>query len=75
MSETLFQSLRAAGVEVNNHGSDMYVPVTETTRRILEGFPIHKKNAKTFTDQVSGVLTYDIPFAFDPFWTCWPGNK
>jgi hypothetical protein len=65
---TLYEELKAAGVEINNHYSDLYVPVTTQTTAILLKYPTHFNNAKRFIDNVSKKLSYDVPFAFMPYW-------
>lgn len=66
---TLYQELIAAGVEVSNHESDLYCPVTEQTTALL------KKHDKTMATKFRnqrppnvGQWWYDVPFAFDPWW-------
>lgn len=53
------------GVPVQNHASDLYIPVNDATRLLLKA---HGLTATTFTNQVEGGLWYDVPFAFDPYW-------
>jgi hypothetical protein len=64
----LYQALIDAKIEVSNHESDLYFPVTAQTTAILLQFPLHFNNATRFHDQRTGVLCYDVPFAYDPFW-------
>ncbi len=68
---TLYAELKAAGVEVANHESDLYFPDTEETRAILDRHPLQKNNAQRFTNQAApnkGERWIDVPFAFIPFW-------
>lgn len=64
---SLYQMLVSAGIEVSSHASDLYFPVTEESRRILERYEF-KQNVTTFRNNIDGKLWYDAPFAFDPFW-------
>jgi hypothetical protein len=64
----IYDEMVAAGVTINNHESDLYVPVNPTTTAILAKYYTHKSNATKFRDSVSGVITYDIPFAYQPWW-------
>lgn len=72
---TLYERLCEAGYkdEIGNSGSDLYVPVTDKTKEIVYGWL--KENgysralfAVTFQDLRTGALTYEIPFAYDPYW-------
>ena len=56
---------------ITNHESDLYMPVTNETTRILLTFPIHFQNATRFNDN-HNVLCYDVPFAYEPFWDAKP---
>jgi len=69
-NRSLYQQLLAAGVEVDNHESDLYAKVTPESARILEeaGIAIDGHNASVFTSQIDGERWYDLPFKFDPFW-------
>ena len=64
---TIYEKMKAAGVEIHDHCSDLYVPVNDITRPIVEAYKF-KSNVTTFIDQVTGLLSYDIPFEFDPYW-------
>lgn len=68
MALSLYKALKMSGIEVNNHESDLYVAVSTEVNTILEQFPQHMKTATLFRDNVSGKISYDIPFAYDPFW-------
>jgi len=65
---TLYETLRDAGIEMNNHYSDLYVEITEKSTAILNGFPIQKRNSTRFKSLLTGKLCYDVPFAYLPFW-------
>lgn len=61
----MYSAMVKAGVKIEHHESDMYVPVNDTTTEILKGYRF-KKNVKVF---YSGAKPwYDIPFAYVPFW-------
>lgn len=69
--KTLYQTLVDAGVEISNHESDLYFPVTKETTQILDQFPLQKGNATTFANQRPpnvGQRWYDVPFAYVPWW-------
>jgi hypothetical protein len=66
--DTIYEEMMAAGVAVDSHESDLYVADTTASRSILSRHDVHVKNAKGFTNAVTGDRWIDIPFAFDPFW-------
>lgn len=65
MENDLYADCVAAGIPVRNHESDLYIPVNETTRELLQK---HDKKAGTYTNQVEGDQWFDVPFAFTPYW-------
>ena len=65
---SLYTALTEAGIEVSNWQSDLYFPVNDTTRQILAGFPKEKSIASVFTSNDTKKPTYEVPFAFDPYW-------
>jgi len=64
---SIYQELKAAGVPLDSHESDLYAKVTPESRTILSRYK-HKGNLSTFLNQVEGNLWYEIPFAFDPWY-------
>jgi len=66
--KTLYEEIKESGVEIGNHYSDFYFPVTPETTKILAKFPVHQTNARTFINRNNKNLWYDIPFAFMPYW-------
>ena len=72
--KSLYAELRAAGVPLGSHESDLYFPDTPETREILARYPLQQSNATGFINQAPpnvGEQWIDVPFAYDPFW----GNK
>jgi hypothetical protein len=70
-ADSIYVQMKFAGVECSNHCSDLYVPVNETTKEILNRpeFALHKKNATIFQSEIKGEgLFYDIPFAYQPYY-------
>ena len=67
----LYDELRAAGVRIDHHESDLYCPATETSREIIARYPKHAMTTSLFIDQ-SGQkgerVWFDIPFAYAPWW-------
>ncbi len=66
--KTLFDEIKAAGIPFASHETDLYFPVTEASRAILERHPLQKSIAQTFTNQVEGGRWFDVPFAYLPAW-------
>jgi len=64
---SIYEQMKAAGVAIDNHATDLYVPVNNTTTAILKGYK-YRSNVVTFVSQIDGALWYDIPFAYDPEW-------
>ena len=66
-SPSLYEHFKAAGCEVDHHESDLYVKVTDRATEIIRRHCIFKENVTTFRDS-NGVLWFDLPFQFEPFW-------
>ena len=66
--ETLFGEIVAAGIKHASHETDLYIPDTPEARAILDQFPLEKRNARRFRNQVEGGTWIDIPFAYLPAW-------
>ncbi len=65
---SLYEALKAAGIQVANHESDLYFPITAESTAILDRYPTSKGNAEQFNNQVEGGRWYDVPFAYTPWW-------
>jgi hypothetical protein len=65
--QSLFEQVKAAGIPYASHATDLYIPVTDQTRALINSYEF-KPNVTTFTNQVEGGLWYDIPFAYLPAW-------
>lgn len=63
---TIYDALKVAGCELNNHESDLYVKATPEARRVLTGFP--NVHPLPFHSSIDGALWFDLPFMFAPFW-------
>jgi hypothetical protein len=62
---TLYDELKASGVTLDSHESDLYVKATPEATAILARHNVHERY---FTNQQDGQRWIDIPFAFIPFW-------
>jgi len=67
MKDSPYRALKAAGLAIEHHESDLYVRATAEAQRIV------KKSGwghKTFWSNRPpvGELWLDVPFAYDPWW-------
>lgn len=67
----LYDELVAAGCEVENHYSDLYVKATEESVEIVAAW--QKANpeltgGRYFSSQIDGLIWIDVPFMYAPFW-------
>lgn len=53
--------------DIDHHESDLYLRKTPESAKLIEGYTF-KQNITTFIDGIEGVVWYEIPFAYDPFW-------
>jgi hypothetical protein len=61
---TIYEQLKAAGVPLSNHESNLYAKVTPESQRIIG----RVTTATVVHSRIDGELWYDIPFAYDPWW-------
>ena len=64
---TIYEVMKKAKVEIDNHCSDLYVPVNDTTRAIVKKYEF-KCNVTTFICQIDNKPWFDIPFAYEPYY-------
>lgn len=71
-ADSIYQRLLAAGCEMDNHESDLYVKVTKESSAVIQAWM--KEGSGTvasptiFTSNIDGQAWYDIPFCYQPFW-------
>lgn len=63
---TIHQQLKDINAVTGTHYSDLYCEVNEATRAIIAKYE-YKCNVRTFRNQVTGKLNFDIPFANDDY--------
>ena len=63
----IYEEMKAAGVPMDHHESDLYVKVTSRSRQIVQDYE-HRENVTTFTSEPDREPWYDIPFGYQPFW-------
>jgi hypothetical protein len=65
---SLYSELLAAGCELDNHESDLYVKVDATSRPIVERWCWVRRVHRCSLFASAGCQWWDVPFAFDPWW-------
>lgn len=63
---TLYDELKAAGCEMDNHESDLYVLATTETYVILNKHP--EAHYTRFYSAIDGRYWLDLPFMYSPWW-------
>lgn len=63
----IYERLKAAGVPIDHHESDLYAKVTPESTAIVADYK-WKTNTRTFVSQTDNALWYEIPFAYQPYW-------
>lgn len=62
---SVFDLVKNAGIEYRNHESDLHVPRTEVTDRIVQlGRMYNHMHASTFINEIDKKQWYDILFAY-----------
>jgi hypothetical protein len=64
---TLFEQVKLLNVEYYHYQSDLYLPCTEKSKKLVEQYEF-ANNVTKFISHTDNRLYYDIPFAYDPFW-------
>jgi hypothetical protein len=63
----IYYQLKAAGVPMDNHESDLLVQMTPESTAIVNEYEF-KQNVRTFHCQTDRTTWYEIPFAYLPYW-------
>jgi len=61
---SIYTEMKEAGLEMDNHESDLYVEDSLKAREILAKY---ENKSSTFFN-CDGKVWIDIPFMYDPFW-------
>ena len=64
-----YKALKAAGIPLDQHESDLYALATHEAREIVK---TSGWSHTTFVSQIDGKIWLDIPFAYEPFWEAKP---
>lgn len=67
-SNELFMRIIEFGIPYENHASDLYIPKTEQNTKLIAVYEF-KENVTTFISQIEKTMWYDIPFAYQPYWS------
>lgn len=54
--------------EIGSHQSDLYLKQTDESDKLIKNYEF-KSNVTIFRCQTDGSPWYEIPFAYDPFWS------
>ena len=67
---SIYNDIKAAGIETDSHYSDLYVPDTPEVRAIIKanGEKVDYHNVVPFTSQIDGERWLDLPFQYAPYW-------
>ena len=69
VSKSLYEEMVEAGVEIDSHYSDLYVPVNDITSALVtRHYGGNHYAAQTFINNIDGKRWYNIPFAYAPYW-------
>ena len=67
MESSIYEEMKAVGIEIGHHESDLYAKVTPESERIVAGYRF-RRQVNRFISNIDNELWFDIPFAFNPFW-------
>ena len=67
---SLYTELKAAGVPLDHHESDLYAKDCTKAREIMKANGI--KTTGAFCSQVDGYMWLEFPFMYEPFWDAKP---
>jgi hypothetical protein len=62
---SLYQALRAAGIPLDSHESDLYAKVTPASTAILRQYG---QKQRVFLSQIDRCWWYDLPFRNEAWW-------
>ena len=74
---SLYTDLIEAGVQVDNHESDLHFQDTETSRAVLSNHPDKWLSARQFINQAPphvGERWLDVPSAYEPWYEREPNH-
>lgn len=63
--KTIYDECVELGIEIDNHYSDLYIPVTSQTAELVKKY---KHQHEVFKNQIDGKFWYQVYFQYQPFW-------
>lgn len=63
----LFDKIKELGIQYDNHESDLYIPLTEETVKLVNEYGLGGICAR-FKSNIDGKMWFDLPFQYAPFW-------
>ena len=66
--ERAIVTLPADHIDHATYSSDLYIKKTLESAKLIAEYEF-KSGVTTFVDNIDGCIWYDIPFAYDPFWS------
>jgi hypothetical protein len=67
---SIYEKLKAAGVKMDSHESDLYIEATPQNLEMTRG----ELNRSFFTSNVDGKFMIELPFAYAPWWIARTGR-
>ena len=67
VTTSIYREALAAGLEMGNHESDLYLLDGDQARAILNRHGA--TSATLFRSETDGQFWWDVPFMFEPFWS------
>jgi hypothetical protein len=66
----LYERLKNAGCEIDNHESDLYFKKTEMSDKILRDYELEtmRLEKKLFVSEIDNCWWWDVPFMYTPYW-------
>lgn len=62
---SLFEEVISRGIPYEHHESDLYIPFTKETEKLVRNYNV---SAERFISQIDGKVWFDIPFVYEPYW-------
>lgn len=72
--KNIYEKVIELNIEFSAYCSDLYIPVNETTIKLVNDYEF-KSNVTKFKSNIDSKPWFDIPFAYQPYWTKRIGKK
>lgn len=67
MITNIYQECRNLGIPTANYESDLHIPATPETRKLIQRYEF-KQNVASFVSALDGKEWFNVPFAYTPWW-------